>query len=119
MIGAYWFQLLPGEEASVTFGPEQERVVIKLEDFEAEGAPDAKVSLDNEKDLVIRLLHMKKINQWGTIHPVRLGIVGGREIVASLIATPFTPSLLVNFALYDGPAPQKETSPEKGGAGGE
>ncbi len=118
MIGAYWFQLLPGEEASVAFGPEGERVVIRLEDFDAEGAPDAKVSLDNEKDLVIRLLHMEKINQWGTIHPVRLGIVAGRQIVASLIATPFAPSLLVNFALYDGLAPQEEESPEKGESGG-
>lgn len=107
LIGTYWFQLLPGEEASVTFGPEGERVVIRLEDFDADGDPDVKIDLENEKDLVIHLLRMKKVRQWGTSQPSPLGTVGEQEVFVSLIAEPFAPSVLIHLALYVSPALQE------------
>lgn len=103
LLGNYWFQLVPGQDATVVLEPSTLKLILKVEEFDLPGELETKQeSPEDKQTLTLSFLHMKKmgIGGYGTKQPLNIGHLGNLELWASYILKPFVDSVHISLALY-------------------
>jgi hypothetical protein len=106
LVGNYWFQLVPGEEAVVEIPPLPLRLIMTVEDFGAIGLPETKYIPTEDSHtakLVFRRVKRTGIGGFGTQRAVQLGWMDNVEIWVSYVLRSFQDTVHVTLALYTKP----------------